>query len=103
MAGAHRQVPLTDSQVRISVTAVYNPESDRAELFEIYGQPFGAAHAVLNFHRVAEWACRLMFRAYNAMIDHFFDDEFVVFREKRSGGHHVLHQGGLQADRSGFG
>ena len=28
MAGAYRQVPLTDSQVRISVTAVYNPESE---------------------------------------------------------------------------
>jgi hypothetical protein len=80
MAGAYRQVPLTDSQVRISITAVYNPESESVELFEIYGQPFGAAHAVPNFYRVAEWACRLMIRAFTAMIDHFFDDYFVVLR-----------------------
>eukprot|EP00435_Cladocopium_sp_Y103_P047784 s134_g14.t1 len=81
MAGAYRQVPLTDSQVSISVTAVYNPELEQTQLFEIYGQPFGAAHAVPNFYRVAEWACRLMVRAYRVMIDHFFDDYFAVLRD----------------------
>eukprot|EP00435_Cladocopium_sp_Y103_P057422 s371_g19.t1 len=60
MAGAYRQVPLTDSQVGISVTAVYNPKTKQPDLFEIYGQPFGAAHAVPNFYREAEWACRLV-------------------------------------------
>eukprot|EP00435_Cladocopium_sp_Y103_P037180 s3539_g9.t2 len=81
MAGAYRQVPLTDSQISISVTAVYNPELEQTQLFEIYGQPFGAAHAVPNFYRVAEWACRLMVRAYHVMIDHFFDDYFAVLRD----------------------
>ena len=86
MAGAYRQVPLTDSQVRISVTAVYNPEYCRVDLFEIFGQPFGAAHAVPNFYRVAEWACRLMVRAYDVMIDHFFDDYFIVVRRLEADG-----------------
>eukprot|EP00435_Cladocopium_sp_Y103_P009343 s2629_g2.t1 len=80
MQGAYRQVPLTDSQVRISVTAVYNPILKQAQLFEIFGQPFGAAHAVPNFYRVAEWAGRLMVRAFSVMIDHFFDDYFAVMR-----------------------
>eukprot|EP00435_Cladocopium_sp_Y103_P040890 s1234_g11.t1 len=84
MAGAYRQVPLTDSQVRISVTAVYDPQSKQPALFEIYGQPFGAAHAVPNFYRVAEWACRLMVRAYHLMVDHFFDDYFAVVRPRES-------------------
>eukprot|EP00435_Cladocopium_sp_Y103_P068688 s178_g32.t1 len=84
MAGAYRQVPLTDSQVGISVTAVYNPKTKQPDLFEIYGQPFGAARAVPNFYRVAEWACRLVVRAYGMLVDHFFDGCFAVVRPKES-------------------
>ena len=84
MAGAYRQVPLPDSQVRIAITAVYHWESGQARLFEIYGQPFGAAAAVPNFYRLAEWACRLCTRGYNLLIDHFFDDYFVVLRPKEA-------------------
>ena len=46
----------------ISVTAVYNPAIQQADLFEIYGQPFGAGHAVPNFCRVAEFLARLCTR-----------------------------------------
>ena len=84
MAGAYRQVPLPDSQVRIAITAVYHWESGEAKLFEIYGQPFGAAAAVPNFYRLAEWACRLCTRGYNLLIDHFFDDYFTVLRPKEA-------------------
>ena len=80
MQGAYRQVPLPDSQVSISITGVYNPTKDMVDLFEIYGQPFGAGHAVPNFYRVAEWAFRLVSRAYSILIDHFFDDFFYVER-----------------------
>ena len=62
MQGAYRQIPLPDSQVCISVTAVYNPAIQQADLFEIYGQPFGAGHAVPNFCRVAEFLARLCTR-----------------------------------------
>ena len=84
MAGAYRQVPLPDSQVRIAVTAVYHWESGEVKLFEIYGQPFGAAAAVPNFYRLAEWACRLCIRGYQLLIDHFFDDYFVVLRPQEA-------------------
>ena len=84
MAGAYRQVPLSDSQVRISVTAVYNPQTKQPSLFEIYGQPFGAAHAVPNFYRLAEWVCRLLIRAFHLLVDHFFDDYFAVVRRGES-------------------
>ena len=78
MQGAYRQIPLPDSQVCVSVTAVYNPGTKQADLFEIFGQPFGAGHAVPNFCRVAEFLARLCTRAYHAVLDHFFDDFFLV-------------------------
>eukprot|EP00435_Cladocopium_sp_Y103_P071893 s30_g38.t1 len=78
MAGAYRQVPLCDTHVGISITAVYDPDSGEPALFELYGQPFGAAHAVPNFYRLAEWASRLLTRGFHLLIDHFFDDFFAV-------------------------
>ena len=68
MAGAYRQVPLPDRQVSIAITAVHHWESGQPRLFEIYGQPFGAAAAVPNFYRLAEWAARLMVRSFNVML-----------------------------------
>ena len=38
MQGAYRQIPLPDSQVCISITAVYNPSTRQADMFEIFGQ-----------------------------------------------------------------
>eukprot|EP00435_Cladocopium_sp_Y103_P007550 s1582_g2.t1 len=62
MQGAYRQVPLPDSQVSISITCVHNWDAQRPELYEIYGQPFGAGHSVPNFYRVAEWLSRVLIR-----------------------------------------
>ena len=84
MAGAYRQVPLLDSQVSISITAVYNPHRREVEFFELFGQPFGAAAAVPNFYRLAEWMSRLLTRAYRILLDQFFDDFFVVLRESEA-------------------
>ena len=78
MKSAYRQVPLLDSQTSISVTGVYNPSKDQVDLFIMHGQPFGAAHSVPNFYRVSEWAIRCLTRAYGMMLDHFFDDFFLV-------------------------
>jgi len=78
MKSAYRQVPLLDSQTSISVTGVYNPSKDQVDLFIMHGQPFGAAHSVPNFYRVSEWASRCLTRAYGMMLDHFFDDFFLV-------------------------
>lgn len=47
-------------------------------LHEIFGQPFGAGHAVPNFCRIAEWLARVMQRLYKTTTDHFFDDFFLV-------------------------
>lgn len=78
MQGAYRQVPLPDSHVSISITAVTEPASMRAHLFELYGQPFGAAHAVPNFYRVSEFLCQLILKQFKLLLDHFFDDFFVA-------------------------
>ena len=80
MQGAYRQVPLVDSQVAVSITAVWDPHTKEVRFFELYGQPFGAAHAVPNFYRVAEFMSVLLTRAYSILVDHFFDDYFYVER-----------------------
>ena len=51
MKQAYRQIPLLDSQTSLAVTAIYNPHTQQPELYEIYGQPFGAGHSVPNFYR----------------------------------------------------
>ena len=55
---------------------VLGVEMDLLDL--VHGQPFGAAHSVPNFYRVSEWASRCLTRAYGMMLDHFFDDFFLV-------------------------
>ena len=84
MQGAYRQIPLCDTQLRLAVTAVFDPYDSEAKLFQLYGQPFGAAHAVPNFYRVAEFLGRLLTRAFNLILDHFFDDFFLVSRSGES-------------------
>ncbi len=78
MKSAYRQIAIRPDHVRFSVTAVYNPHVSEVELYEIYGQPFGAGHAVPNFCRVAEWLCRCIRRLFKMSLDHFFDDFFIV-------------------------
>ena len=78
MKGAYRQIPLSPEDVRFAITAVYNPEQREVSLHEMYGQPFGAGHAVPNFCRVAEWIARVIQRLFSSTTDHFFDDFFVV-------------------------
>ena len=78
MKSAYRQIPLAPADVRFALTAVCNPISSQVDLREMYGQPFGAGHAVPNFCRVAEWIARLLQKLYYILVDHFFDDFFVV-------------------------
>ena len=80
MRSAYRQLPIPDKQTSISITAVHKPGCE-PQLFEIFGQPFGAAHSVPNFYRVAEWIARLVAKALRLVIDHFFDDYFQVCRQ----------------------
>ena len=54
LVAAYRQCPLLSSQTRVAITAVWNPLSKRVQFHEMYGQPFGAGHAVPNFCRIAE-------------------------------------------------
>eukprot|EP00435_Cladocopium_sp_Y103_P045554 s1825_g13.t1 len=81
MKNAYRQIPLPDGQVAISITAIYNPSTEEPELFEIFGQPFGAGHSVPNFYRVAEWLQRALVRAFRLTLDHFFDDFYYVVQQ----------------------
>ena len=86
MKSAYRQVPLCDNDLKNSITAVYHPGSPEPTLHEMFGQPFGAGHAVPNFYRFAEWFQRFVCRYFSISCDHFFDDFWIVSRE-----HHAEH------------
>ena len=84
MKGAYRQIALRPDHVRYSITAVYDPHSRSVSLHEMYGQPFGAGHAVPNFCRVSEWLSRCFSRLFKLALDHFFDDFFLVDLQSNS-------------------
>ena len=84
MQGAYRQLAIPDTQTMLSVTAVFDPQSQSAKMFTMHGQPFGASHAVPNFYRLAEWASRVLTRGFPLVIDHFFDDFYYVERPECS-------------------
>ena len=78
MSGAYRQIPLLPAHIMLCLTAVWHSDLGKVQLHEMFGQPFGAAHAVPNFYRFAEWVCRALRRWFHLMLNHFFDDFFVV-------------------------
>ena len=61
---------------------MFNPETSNIDLHELWGQPFGAAHAVSNFNMLAEWATRVVRRLLHLLMDHFFDDYFIIEPER---------------------
>ena len=78
MKAAYRQVPLSDSDLKVALTCIFNPVKGRVDIHEMFGQPFGAGHAVPNFYRFAEWFQRVVCRLYGIACDHFFDDFWLV-------------------------
>ena len=84
MKGAYRQIPLADSNSSLSVTGVYCPRDKSAHFFLMHGQPFGAGHSVPNFYRVAEFVNRVIIRHYKVLMDHFFDDFYMVSKSSES-------------------
>eukprot|EP00971_Amphidinium_carterae_P315743 6276266-Amphidinium_carterae.1 len=55
-----------------------DPDANAVRYFVLYAQPFGAAHAVSNFYRVAEWLVRVARRYFHLAVEHFYDDFFLV-------------------------
>eukprot|EP00435_Cladocopium_sp_Y103_P007062 s2279_g2.t1 len=78
MKAAYRQIPLAPQDVRYAITGVYNPHTGEVDLHELHGQPFGAGHAVPNFCRAAEWISRCTQRLFKSLVDHFFDNFFII-------------------------
>lgn len=54
MKAAYRQVPLAEEDIQVALTCIYNPDTAEVDIHEMFGQPFGAGHAVPNFYRFAE-------------------------------------------------
>jgi hypothetical protein len=81
LRAAYRQMPLLSEQVKLCITLVWNFYSKQIDYHEIWGQPFGAGHAVPNFYRLATWAMRVSRRLLHLVADHFFDDYFFIETE----------------------
>eukprot|EP00971_Amphidinium_carterae_P191775 3805073-Amphidinium_carterae.1 len=82
MKSAYRQIPISDSSLSVCITMVTHPGSNSVTYHELYGQPFGASHAVPNFCRVAEWLSRAGRRWLHLILDHFFDDYRLLDAEE---------------------
>jgi len=78
LKAAYRQCPLLSAHVQFAITMVWNPYSKTIDYHELYGQPFGAGHAVPNFYRLAAWAMAGIRRLLFVVGDHFFDDYFYI-------------------------
>eukprot|EP00971_Amphidinium_carterae_P070662 1397364-Amphidinium_carterae.1 len=78
MSRAYRQVPVSDSNLSCCVVLLADPAAGVVRYFLLYAQPFGAAHAVGNFCRVAEWITRVARRFFHLAVEHFYDDFFQV-------------------------
>jgi len=78
LKAAYRQCPLSNAMLSLSITMVWNPVENRIDYHEMFGQPFGAGHAVPNFYRLAKWACVASRRLLGLLIDHFFDDYWMI-------------------------
>eukprot|EP00971_Amphidinium_carterae_P351638 6492206-Amphidinium_carterae.1 len=74
MQSACRQIPLSDASLSMAITMVTHPSSRTVIYHELSCQPFGAAHAITNIYRVAEWLCRVCRRFFNIVLEHFYDD-----------------------------
>eukprot|EP00971_Amphidinium_carterae_P197066 3911328-Amphidinium_carterae.1 len=81
MRSAYRQVPVTDTNLACNVVMLMDPDANVVRYFILYAQPFGAAHAVSNFYRVAEWLVRVARRYFHLAVEHFYDDFFLVDTE----------------------
>ena len=77
MRAAYRQCPLLSSQVCVAITAVFHPDKG-VRYHEMWGQPFGAGHAVPNFCRIAEHLARIIRKLLFIVTDHFFDDFWII-------------------------
>ena len=78
MKAAYRQIALSDDSAPFALTCLYDPSVGDVGIHAMYGQPFGAGHAVPNFYRVAEWFSRFLIHWFHLGVDHFFDDYWIV-------------------------
>ena len=74
LKAAYRQVPMLPSHVSLCITAQLNPSTKQVEFFELFGNPFGAGHAVPIFCSLGEWLARVLRRLFKLKLEHFFDD-----------------------------
>jgi len=78
LKAAYRQCPLSAACVALTIILLWNPFESKVQFHELWGQPFGAGHAVPNFYRMASWIAEVCRKLLFLHMDHFFDDFWVI-------------------------
>ena len=78
LRSAYRQIPLSKTNVAMCIVAIWDIERQEVRFYEMWGQPFGAGHAVPNFYRFASLLAEIAQKLLHLHIDNYFDDFFHV-------------------------
>ena len=75
---AFRQDPTDPSQIRMTLEATWNPESQRAEILEVFGQPFGGKGSQFNFIRDPTAMVHAARVLLGVLVCHYSDDTWGI-------------------------
>ena len=83
LSHAYRQVAIKDSAKWAAYIVVFNPQTERSEVYQLHALPFGSIHSVHTFLRLAHSLWWLGTVGLHPVWTHYFDD-FVVLSGKES-------------------
>ena len=81
LASAYRQMIVSETSAWAAYIAVYNPDTDRAEIYQMKALPFGATKSVYSFLRVAHSLWYLGAKGLGLIWSSYFDDFICLSRE----------------------
>ena len=82
LASAYRQMVVAESSSWVSYVAVYNPSTDKAEIYQMKALPFGATKSVYSFLRVAHSIWYLGAKCLALIWTSYFDDFVCLSNEE---------------------
>ena len=84
LKSAYRQVPVSDSSLRHSNIAYFDPLTKGPIVRRMYALPFGASRAVYGYLRIAHSLWWLAVKCLALMTTHFFDDFVTICQAEES-------------------
>ena len=84
LKSAYRQVPVSDSSLKHSNIAYFDPLTNGPIVRRMYALPFGASRAVYGYLRLAHSLWWLAVKCLALMMTHFFDDFVTICQAEES-------------------